>query len=326
MKAQTITLVGLERVGASIGLAIKQALPGITVVGHDRDAALIRDAKEKVGAVDKAEWNLLDAAARADILILTTPVTEVESILQVVGDALQSHTLVLDLSSLKGPGLKWADRYLQRGHYVGAVPVLASAWLADGRADIETARADLFKNSIFCLMPSARADPQAVETAVNFGRLLGAVPYFLDPSEYDSLIQGVETVPGLMAAAMFNAIHKASGWRDMLRFAGLPFALTTLPLRASDDIAFQALNNRTATLRWLDALIKELTEVRRWVYEGESELLAAMLDELNAQRQRWLRERAENDWAEIKSPEIERPSFSEQMLGGLISRRGKKDE
>lgn len=326
MKAQTITIVGLERTGASIGLAIKQALPGVTVSGHDRNAALVRDAKEKVGAIDREEWNLPKAAAKADILVLATPILESEAVLQVVGDDLQAHALVLDLSSLKGPGLKWAEQYLQHGHYVGAVPVLASAMLADGRSSIETARPDLFKNSLFCLMPAPQADPQAVETAVNFGRLLGAMPYFLDPVEYDSLVQGVETVPGLMAAAIFNAIHNSSGWRDMLRFAGLPFALATLPLESSDDIVFQALNNKTATLRWLDALLNELTEVRRWLHEGESELLAAMLSELNAQRQRWLRDRAENDWAEVKAPDIERPSFSQQMLGGWISQRGKKDD
>ena len=326
MKAQTITIVGLERIGASIGLAIKQSLPGVTVVGHDRNAALARDAKEKVGAIDREEWNLPKAAAKADILVLATPIVESEAVLQVVGDGLQAHTLVLDLSSLKGPGLKWSEKYLRQGHYVGAVPVLASAWLADGRSDVETARPDLFKNSVFCLMPAPQADPQAVETAVNFGRLLGAIPYFLDPVEYDSLVQGVATVPGLMAAAIFSAIHNTSGWRDMLRFAGLPFALATLSLESSDDVVFQALNNKMATLRWLDALLKELNEVRRWIYEGESELLAAMLSELNAQRQRWLRDRAENDWAEVKTPDIERPTFSEQMLGGWISRRGKKDE
>jgi len=326
MKAQTITIVGLERIGTSIGLAIKQALPGVTVVGHDRNAALARDAKEKVGAIDREELNLPRAAAKADILVLATPLTESEAVLQVVGDDLQAHALVLDLSSLKGPGLKWAEKYLRQGHYVGAVPVLASALLADGRSGVEAARPDLFRNSLFCLMPAPQADPQAVETAVNFGRLLGAIPYFLDPVEYDSLVQGVETVPGLIAAAIFNAIYNSSGWRDMLRFAGLPFALATLPLESSDDIVFQALNNKTATLRWLDALLNELSEVRRWLYEGESELLAAMLSELNTQRQRWLRDRAENDWAEVKTPDIERPTFSEQMLGGWISQRGKKDE
>lgn len=326
MKAQTITIVGLNRVGASVGLAIKRALPDVTVIGHDRDPVLARDARGKVGAIDKEEWNLSKAAAKADILVLVTPVTEVEGILEAIGTDLEAHALILDFSSLKGPGLKWAERHLRQGHYVGAVPVLASGKLADGRSGVEVAEADLFKNSVFCLMPSPAADPQAVETAVNFGRLLGAVPYFLDPDEYDSLVQGVETVPGLMAVAIFNAVHKAPGWRDMLRFAGLPFALATLSLDSGEDIVFQALNDKAATIRWLDALLKELTEVRRWIVEGESELLVAMLSELNAQRQHWLRERAENDWAEVGAPDIERPSFSEQMLGGWISRRGKKNE
>ena len=161
--------------------------------------------------------------------------------MQVIGSELQAHTLVLDFSGLKRLGLDWAERYLSQGHYVGAMPILAEPYLADGRSAAITATPDLFKNSAFCLMPSPNADPQAVETAVNFGLLLGALPYFIDPDEYDSLVQGSETLPGLVSIAMFSAMQKATGWRDMLRFASLPFALMTLPLQNERDISLHAL-------------------------------------------------------------------------------------
>lgn len=326
MKAQTVSIIGMGRLGVSLGLALKAAQAGLTIVGHDRIEERTRLAKEKVGAIDKAEWNLINAVNAADILVLALPVSELEDTLIVSGSEVQPHALVLDLSSLKGLGLKWARKYLPKAHYVGASPVLAAASLADGRDDPLTATADLFKNSVFCLAPAATADPQAVETAVNFGLLLGATPYFVDPLEYDNLIQAVETMPGLLAAAMFNTVHRSPGWRDILRFANSPFALSTQPLNAGADVARLALNDKAATLHWLDALIAEMQAFRRQIASGDLEALALITEDLWLKREKWLKERAENNWVEGETPRIEHRGLAEQMLGGWIAGKGQKEE
>lgn len=326
MKAQNISIIGLGRLGASVGLAVKQSSLNVTVVGHDRNLDVAKIAQSPVGAIDKVESSVRALASRADVLVLAVPLSELEALLSVIGDAIQPHTLILDFSSLKQPGLKWAAKYLPQGHYVGASPVLAADWLSDGRIELEAASGDMFKNSIFCLMPSPKADPQAVETAVNFGSLLGATPYFVDPLEYDSLVQGLEAVPGLLGAAMYRAITQSAGWRDMLRFAGLPFAQTTQPLSAGADIAYQALDNKVATLRWLDALIAEMKALRSLVNEGETEVLSAVFAELHKERQRWLAERDQNDWAEGKPPEIEGNTLGSQFLGAFGRKRKQDDQ
>jgi prephenate dehydrogenase len=326
MKTQTITIIGLDRIGASIGLALKKSALAVTLVGHDTDVAKSKLAKEVVQAIDQAEWNLVSAARRADILVITSPAADLESILQAIGTELQAHTLVLDFSGLKRRGLTLAEQHMRQGHYVGAVPILAADYLADGRSDPTAATPDLFRNSAFCLMPSPNAEPQAVETAVNFGLLLGALPYFIDPAEYDSLVQGSDTLPGLVSLAMFNTLQKATGWRDMLRFAGLPFTLMTLPLANERDIPLHALNNPQATLRWLDALLDELKTVRRLVAEENEELLSAYAEQLATEREKWLQARQKNDWDERRSPPIRPRTMSEHLFGGLARRGEDKDE
>ncbi|MBK8985214.1 MAG: prephenate dehydrogenase/arogenate dehydrogenase family protein [Chloroflexi bacterium] len=315
MKAQNVSIIGLGRLGASIGLAVKQSSPTLTIIGHDRQPDMARIAQTSLHAIDKAEANARSLAARADILALAVPMSELEPLLSVIGDAIQPHTLILDFSTLKQPGLKWAAAHLSQGHYVGASPVLAADWLSDGRIHIEAASADLFRNSIFCLMPAPQADPQAVATAVAFGSMLGAVPYFVDPLEYDNLAQGLETVPGLLAAAMYRAITQSPGWRDMLRFAGLSFAQTTQPLSAGADVAYQAFTNKTATLRWLDSLIDEMKALRRLVDEGDLDMVSSIFADLHMERQRWLADRAKNEWAEGQAPEIEGNTIGSQFLG-----------
>lgn len=318
MRAQTVAILGLGQVGASVGLALRAAGTGLGLVGYDGDKDVAKYAAE-IGAVDRTELYLARAAAEGDIIVLALPLGELEGTLQAIGREVQPHALLVDLSSLKGPGLKWAAAHLQQGHYVGASPVLAAALLFDGRTGIKAARADLFKGSVFCLMPSPTAEPKAVETAVKLGRLLGATPFFLDPYEYDSLVQGVETVPGLLAAAVFQAVRQSASWRDILRFTGLPFAQATSAL-SHQDLSYLALQDKEASLRWLDAVAEELQEVRRLVAEGDQERFGLILDDLQSERARWLHEREENDWSEQVGPDLETPTMAGRLLGFGIGR------
>lgn len=323
MKAQNVSIIGLGRTGASVGLAVKRSPLELTVIGHDRRPEVAKIARDAVKAVDKLEGNVANLAANADVLVLAVPLSELEPLLGVIGDLVKPHALVLDFASLKQPGLTWAAHYLKSGHYVGASPTLAAEWLSDGRTETEAASPDLFRNSVFCLSPSPTADPQAVETAVQFGTMLGATPYFVDPLEYDSLVQGLESVPGLLAAAMFRTLTQTAGWRDMLRFAGQPFAQTTQPLNAGAEIVHQARQNKAATLRWLDALLGEITAVRAWIAadETDTDLLPAILAGLQEERQRWLTARAQNNWNEAHFPEIEKQTMSSYFLGALARKR-----
>ncbi|HUS94489.1 MAG TPA: prephenate dehydrogenase/arogenate dehydrogenase family protein [Patescibacteria group bacterium] len=313
MKTQIVTLVGLERITGSIGLALQSGDLGLTIVGHDRDRSLAAEAK-KLGIVSQVTNNLATAASGADILIVNVSLSDLEQTLEIAGAEVREHTLVVDLSNMKGVGQKWADKYMVEGHYVGAKPVLAADTLTDGRMGIEASRADLFKNSVFCIMPSVKADPKAVETAVNLGRILGATPFFLDAYEYDSLTQGIEVVPGLVAAAMLRAMTKSTGWRDMLRFAGLGFAQSTASLD-NPDLARLALNDKKASLRWLDAVLGELQEVRRWINESDEERFTFIVEELTIEREQWLHERRENNWIEDDSSNVSTAGIARQLMG-----------
>lgn len=325
MKAQTVTIIGTGRAGSSVGLALKASGLPLTIIGHDRDRYIAEQAKA-IGAVDRIERNLVNAAAEADIIVFASPLSELKNTLIAIGENLRPHALLLDFSPLKSPALSWAKTYVRSGYYVGAAPVLSAAYLPDGRQDVSSASADLFRDSVFCLMPAPDTDPQAVATAVNFGSLLGAKPYFLDPDEYDSLVQGVETLPGIVAAALFGAIEGAEGWRDMLRFADTSFGTATQPLAQGTDIVHQMLHDKNATLRWLDALLAELRRWRKLVEEGDPEVLDLTIGDVLGKRQAWLDERAKNDWVELTDANVKSPNMSEQLFGTWIAGMADRDK
>lgn len=320
MKAQTITILGLGRTGASVALAIKAAQLNVSVIGYDEDDERKAQARE-AGAIDKGEGGLLRAAAAGDIVVIAVPDAELEGVLRAIGQDVREHALVLSLGGLKKRSQQWAGQHLAQGHYVGAVAVLAAGAVQRGAGGVDEARADLFRNSVFCLMPSPDAAPQAVETAVNLGALLGAKPFFVDGAEYDSLALAVETIPGIVGAVLFDAVKSSEGWRDMLRFADDEFARATASLKDSDSLLLRALDERQATLLWLDRVILTMQAVRERIAHEEPEQVGAYLQSLNDARERWLLEREQNEWREDSGTEIESRGFMEHFLG----RRGGKD-
>lgn len=323
MKTERVGIIGLDKVSGSIGLALREADMGLQILGADRDRNILNAAKN-MGVLDNASGNPLDVAKVADIVILSAPMDELDQMFQIIGPDIQEHTLVVDLSALKGPGIRLAKEHLQQGHYVGASPVLAAAALSDGRSDISAARADLFKDSVLCIMPSGTVDQDAVQTTVNLGHILGSTPFFLDAYEYDSLMQGVETMPGLVSAAMFRAVTNATGWRDMLRFAGSTFAESTAGLDNA-GLAELAYHDKAATLRWLDAVLAELQEMRRWLMDEDPERMNLILEEMGLQRERWLEERRQNHWIEAGDhDDLSSISITSQLFGFGSRKKGKK--
>lgn len=325
MKTQSIGIIGLQRWGASAGLALKQSNLGITIIGHDRNRDIMKQAKE-IGAIDKSYVSVANLAADADILILAEPFSDIEETIKVIGSHVQGHTVIIDFAPLKRPVQKWADVHFVQGHYVAIMPIPRIDAVYDTRLTIDAADADTFRDSVVCLMPSPEVDEGAVETAANIAKILGCSPFYVDAGEYDAYAQALETLPGLVGAAFFRSLTRSIGWRDMVRFANLPFAQVTSAMGKEADIAHFAFNDKLAALRWLDSLIQDLVEMRRWINEGDRETLAALMTELNIQRDEWLHERRDNNWQEATTPKVDTPSFMQQMLGTGMFRRQKKND
>ena len=68
-----------------------------------------------------------------------------------------------------------------------------------------------------------------------------------------------------------------------------------------------------------------MKSLRRLVSDGEEEMLASIFTELHMERERWLAERAQNQWSEAKEPDIEGNTISGQLLGAF-GRKRKPDE
>lgn len=314
-----ITILGMGYIGTSIGLALRGRKEGFEVVGHDRDHARALSAK-KLGAVDRAEWNLPAALEKAGMVVVATPLNAMEEVFSQIVEFLEPGCIITDTASLKVPTLAWADAaFGDRFSYVGGDPIVGTS------GDDRTPSGTLFQGRTYCVIAGSGASADAVDQVTRLVQGLGATPLFVDPVEHDSHLAAVGQLPALLATALVNVIGEGPAWRDGQRLAGPGFGAATAP--ALEDPAEQRAHfemNRAALGRQIRAFRGEIDNLARLLDEDPEELQRALAS-AHQLRAAWTPGgRAAPEVPPVEIPRA-RDQFSNWFLGGLGGRGRRKD-
>lgn len=312
MPKVSITIVGLGFVGSSIGLALKKSGADIYITGHDKEPEVAREAL-KIKAVDRADWNLINACEKADIIILALPLQAIRDTMQAIGPYLKPGCLVTDTATLKRPVIKWAKELLpEQVSFVGGNPIISPKGEGSG---VKAASAEVLRDALYCLAPSPEASDKAVELAVALVKAMGAHPYFMDPVEHDGIMAGIEQLPLVVAAALMGTLSYSPPWKDMRRLGGAAFNQGTASLWENPAFMTRVfLENADNVIRWIDEFISHLELFKQELQKQDERALSTYLDRAIAERTRWLKDKVTGQWEELPEPPRP-PGMLETFLG-----------
>jgi prephenate dehydrogenase len=218
---QNVAIVGVGLIGGSIGLCLRKRGMAASVTGVGRRQQSL-DKALGVGAIDRASLDLEAAVAKADLVIVATPVGSVtDDVCRAVAAASQAQ-LITDVGSTKGVICHAVEERLagQRHRFVGSHPLAG-----DHRTGPEHARGDLLEGRTVVVTPTATTDPAVLATAQQFWHSLGAVVRIMNPEEHDRALAATSHLPHLVASALAATTPAewlslaATGWADTTRVA-----------------------------------------------------------------------------------------------------------
>jgi len=318
--AYEILLIGLDQVGASIGMALNDAEGDVDLVGFDPDRNLSKHA-EKVGAVDRLVSHPRKSIASADLVIFSLPIDEVEVYLEHLGEKIKEGAVILDTAQIKVPFFKWAEEYLPEGRsYIGATPIVGPSSLTSGDAPSDEPRADLYADGLLAIIAPPNASESAMAVAINLASILKAAPFFIDLHEHDAALTSTEELPALLSAALLQTAGHSTSWKELQRVAGRNFAqATSLCSTLPPNVFEKRLNlNRQKTLDKLDQFIAELQDLRQVLAEEDGQGISDYLNEADHTRRSWIRAREQSDWGgeELRPADrIQTPGVLTNLLG-----------
>jgi len=330
---QRVSIVGLGLIGSSIGLGLKRWATKdgkresvLEISGFDISLDVQNYAK-KLKAVDRTEWNLANAVARADVIIVATPVTAVREVFEVIADQGKQGVVVTDTCSTKTEVLEWARELLpDHIHFVGGHP------MAGDTRGVEGAKADVFVGATWCICPTVNAGDEAVQTVLGLVSALEAESLFIDPHEHDGYVGGISHLPFILSAAMTHVVSTDSLWRDMRKLSSSGFRDASRLASGSPEM-YRGIcaTNRENIVRWVDATIGELQHMRDLVNTGSDETLETLeglFNQARDARAEWVTsERSGGGLVQDADSELSNMGVGEQMqqmfFGNLFRRKPK---
>ncbi len=319
-----IAIIGLGLIGASLGMALRNADPkesplgAVEVIGFDREPRVIREARGRL-AIDREARTLAEAVREAQMVVVATPVRAMQEVFRELAALLPAGVVVTDVASTKAQVCRWAAELLPRTvSFVGGHPMAGREKSGPAAAD-----PDLFREAIYCLTATGDTAPQAIEAVEALVRAVGAKPYYIDPEEHDAYVAGISHLPLLLSVGLVTATGTSPAWKEMAPLAATGFR--DVSRLASGDPQMQRdilLTNPHGLTRWIDELIRFLVTAREQINAGDVAAIEQMLQQAKATRDAWLESKphlrpGEADFNAM--PTVERPS----LLGFRLPKREK---
>jgi prephenate dehydrogenase len=286
-----LTVIGLDRTGVSIGLALGKKGAEMQRTGFDLDQKKV-EAVKNYQAFDQVTVKLIDAVKLADLVLIDLPLDEVKDLFTKVASWIKKDAVLIYFSALPSKVADWAKQLLPENvYFVALTPSINPKYIED--VDQSTPHADLFENSQMLISHLPSIPPKVIQIAADLTALMGATPCFADLAEVDGLQTIAQFLPRISATAVMDEVMNEPGWKDASKLAGDDLANTTRLLNSIlDENQGQVLiDNQENSLRVIANLQNSLGKLAQIIHAGDSQKLQDYLDSLRMERENWLGKR-----------------------------------
>lgn len=218
MSIRQITIIGTGLIGGSLALALKKRKYVGRIVGCDRAPVLER--AQEVGAIDAGTTNPAEAVRGSGVVILATPVVGIIDLIERLGPALPTKTLMTDVGSTKGEVAHRAQKVF--GKAVSQRFLAGHPMAGKEQSGVEFADADLFQGAAWFVAPFPGQDVYSglsgefLEWVEKIGARIASLP----AQEHDQLCAWISHLPQMIATALAASLVDEFGPAPLLEAGG----------------------------------------------------------------------------------------------------------
>jgi prephenate dehydrogenase len=281
--SRTLGIVGVGLIGASLGLAHKDAKTFQKILGVGRSKANL-EAALQMGAIDAAV-SLQECAKEADVIVVCVPVAQTFAVLHAIEPHLKPNALITDAGSTKSDVIMAAKTALgdKVAQFVPAHPIAGGA-----QHGAIAAKSDLYQGKEVILCPLQENSPVAIDAIDQFWSTTGAATHRMSALQHDAVFASISHLPHILSFALMLQVansedanvklgHAGAGFRDFTRIAGSSPEMWR-------DIS---LANKTALLKEMDQYLNLTKLIRDMIASEDGEALLKAFTRASAERQKW---------------------------------------
>ncbi len=268
-----VVIFGAGLIGGSFALALRKAGVVAEVVGFGRSMATLDQAKQ-FGIIDRIGQDVSAEVGDADLVLLATPVGQMNELMRRIAPHLGEHTLVTDGGSTKSDVVKAAYENLgsKVAQFIPAHPIAGAE-----QSGALAARADLYVGKKVVLTPLIENSADGVLKVRRAWEACGALVSELSAKQHDEVFAAVSHLPHLLSFALVHDIAERENKELLLSFAASGFRDFTRIAASSPEMWRDiSLANREALLHEVKRYADELYVI----YQALENNDAAKLEEI----------------------------------------------
>ncbi len=285
MLCQKITLLGVGLLGGSLGLALRQRRLAATVCGYVRRPESVIECRQ-IGAADHATCDLEEAVRDADILVLGTPIRQMQGLVKKSVPYLKPGAVVTDMGSVKACVVAELDPLVSAAGatFIGGHPMAGRE-----KSGVANATADLFHNAVCVITPSRKTPPEAVRQVRELWKGVGGRVLKLTPELHDELVSRSSHLPQIVASELAHYVLSPAQSKEQATLCATGFRDTTRLASSSPELWLDiVLANRTHLSRVLGVFIEGLEEFRHTLDQGDEKSIQTFFETAKQRRDAWL--------------------------------------
>ena len=282
-----LLIFGVGLIGGSIALDCQKKTMFNQVIGVEREGGTPLSSFVSNGMLDKISKNINTDIEQADLIIIATPVAQIQNILKTIYPSLPSKTIVIDVGSTKSNIINFAKEELKEkfSQFVGSHPIAGSE-----RHGPAAAITNLFKGKDIILTPEAETDSNKIKSIIEFWEDLGGILKIMNPLEHDQIFSTVSHIPHLIAYNMVNLIAQKNNKDTLLKFAASGFKDFSRIAGSSPEVWKDiSLANKEAILNDLELFIKEIDKTSNLIKNNDNDALEKYFAVASTIRQNWIK-------------------------------------
>ena len=271
-----ISIIGCGLIGSSIFKGLKKVGSIKKIITYDNDKS-VNEIIKKDKLSDEIFKSAGDAVKNSDLIIIATPISSFENVLNSIKDNLKTGSILTDTCSVKtGVSKIFEKMNLKNSICIPGHPVAGIE-----NSGPKAGFADLFKNRWTILTPSKSTDENTIQKVSNFWESLGSKIKIMSDEDHDKILTFTSHLPHVVAYNIVKTSmshdeevkddiikYSAGGLRDFTRIA------------ASDPIMWRDIfiDNSALIIQAIDKFIKNLDEFKKAISEKDSKKLIEIFE------------------------------------------------
>lgn len=283
---QKLVIIGVGLIGGSFALALRNAGLVKQIVGLGRSQENMLRAHE-LGIIDEIATAPDVALADADFVMLSTPVGQIQRVMEQIEPYLNKQTIVSDVGSTKQDVINVAYKQLAShiNRFVPAHPIAGTEFRGAEAAD-----PSLFKNKHLIITPLKENNEQAINLVRALWESCGAKISIMSAEQHDQILAIVSHLPHMLAFTLMNHVQACASFDPnyILGYAGSSLRDCTRVAASSPEMWRDiCLANRAQLLAEIETYQKELTELSEQLANQNGEALLNLFRKASDLKLQW---------------------------------------